>query len=626
MGSSYALILRLTGQYHLVVGILHLFGFELPRVMHLFGLATSFTDYWRRANVYWKDFILKVCYYPLYFSLRQWSPTSRLVVGTLASFAATWFLHAYQWFWIRGSFLLSLPDVLFWASFAILVLAASLHEANQGRSRTLGRRTPTALERVKNAVRATGVTLVITLLWSLWISPSVSDWWSLMTTEGVTLAGLAGAAALTGVALMAAQALADAFGEADAKPAGVKAPAGAAAAAFWRQALPTALGIALLFSISRPVVQASMGERVADRVRDMQVARMSSRDVDLLTRGYYEDLNNFNSFNSELWEVYSKRPEDDYVTLHQTAAGRRTGDFLVDEIVPLKKIVFKGAVLTTNRWGLRDQDYEQVRPASTYRMAILGGSFVVGTGVADEETFEWQLEKRLNRLNSGGPYSRYEILNFAVPGYSGLQSLMSLERKALAFEPNAVIYTSHPREVTNSLRHLVSCVRAGREIPWEHLRELVAKVGATERMPEGEIYRRLAPFGDEIVAWVYRRVAEIAKERGMAPLSIYFPVLQPNENDPAAAAKLMRMARDAGMQVVDISDVYSGQDVTELRVAEWDWHPNARAHRLIADRILRGLMEQRVPIPLPPSIRTAVQLEDAAVAQPVGSAGAPRPN
>jgi hypothetical protein len=37
-------------------------------------------------------------------------------------FFATWVLHAYQWFWIRGSYLLAWNDVLFWAILAVLVM------------------------------------------------------------------------------------------------------------------------------------------------------------------------------------------------------------------------------------------------------------------------------------------------------------------------------------------------------------------------------------------------------------------------------------------------------------------------------------------------------------------------
>ena len=52
----------------------------------------------------------------------------------------TWFLHAYQWFWIRGTMLLLPQDILFWTFLGILVVANSLYEMKYGRKRSLGGR------------------------------------------------------------------------------------------------------------------------------------------------------------------------------------------------------------------------------------------------------------------------------------------------------------------------------------------------------------------------------------------------------------------------------------------------------------------------------------------------------
>ncbi len=49
----------------------------------------------------------------------------------------------------------------------------------------------------------------------------------------------------------------------------------------------------------------------------------------------------------------------------------------------------------------------------------------------------------------------------------------------------------------------------------------------------------------------------------------------------------MRLAAAAGFIVVDLSDVYKGEDLEAIRLAEWDEHPNARGHQLIAEPALR---------------------------------------
>ena len=76
--SNFLLYLRVSGLFHLVVGMLYLFGFRLPETHHQYLLASSFTDFWRRINIYWKDFMLKIFYYPAFFRLRKrWARPSR---------------------------------------------------------------------------------------------------------------------------------------------------------------------------------------------------------------------------------------------------------------------------------------------------------------------------------------------------------------------------------------------------------------------------------------------------------------------------------------------------------------------------------------------------------------------
>ncbi|HEU0048542.1 MAG TPA: hypothetical protein VFQ43_13165, partial [Nitrososphaera sp.] len=179
MVSTFLLYLRVSGQFHVIVGMLHLFGFHLPETHHLYYLASSFTDFWRRINIYWKDFMLKVFYYPLYFRLRTWGNTTALVVSTLLVFLATWFFHTYQWFWLRGTFLLSGPDVLFWAILGLLVVANAIYETKYGRERTLSKPSWSFRRFTSISLRTAGTFTVICVLWSLWTAESLSAWLSL---------------------------------------------------------------------------------------------------------------------------------------------------------------------------------------------------------------------------------------------------------------------------------------------------------------------------------------------------------------------------------------------------------------------------------------------------------------
>ena len=61
---------------------------------------------------------------------------SSLIFATAFVFFLTWFFHAYQWFWLRGTFLLTAPDMLFWSILTCLVVVNTLYEARGVRKRT----------------------------------------------------------------------------------------------------------------------------------------------------------------------------------------------------------------------------------------------------------------------------------------------------------------------------------------------------------------------------------------------------------------------------------------------------------------------------------------------------------
>ena len=175
---NYLLYLRVSGQFHMACGMLHLFGFQLPETHHHYLLATGFTDYWRRINIYWKDFMVRVVFNPVAFRLKRWPQPATLAIATVAVFLATWLLHAYQSFWLTGTWNFSAPDALFWGILGGLVLVNVQLDARRPRPRPPGGRALIA-RLAAFALRAAKVAATFTtiaLLWSLWSSPSVGAW------------------------------------------------------------------------------------------------------------------------------------------------------------------------------------------------------------------------------------------------------------------------------------------------------------------------------------------------------------------------------------------------------------------------------------------------------------------
>ena len=176
---NYLLYLQVSGQFHMACGMLHLFGFQLPATHHRYLLATGFTDYWRRINIYWKDFMVRLFFNPVVFRLKRWPQPAALAVATMTVFLATWLLHAYQSFWLRGTWGFTVPDALFWGILGVLVLVNVQLDARRRRCRGAGhlRRAPPAPRAFAlRACKVAGTFTIVALLWSLWSSPSLSAW------------------------------------------------------------------------------------------------------------------------------------------------------------------------------------------------------------------------------------------------------------------------------------------------------------------------------------------------------------------------------------------------------------------------------------------------------------------
>jgi hypothetical protein len=178
---NYLKYLLVSGQFHVACGMLHLFGFQLPGTHHYYLLATGFTDYWRRINIYWKDFMVRVVFHPVFFRLKRWPQPVALAAATVAVFVATWALHAYQSFWLKDDWHLSVPDALFWSILGCLVLVNVQSDARRKRVRAAAAGAEfSARALLVRSAKTAGTFVTIVLLWSLWDSPSVGAWVDLL--------------------------------------------------------------------------------------------------------------------------------------------------------------------------------------------------------------------------------------------------------------------------------------------------------------------------------------------------------------------------------------------------------------------------------------------------------------
>ena len=591
--ANFALYLRISGLFHLIIGLLLLFGFNLHETHSRFYFANSFIDFWRRINIYWKDFMQKIFFNPAFSRLKKLGASHMTsVLGAIAIvFVATWALHAYQWFWMRGSFLFTWPDLLFWVLLGAFLMVQTYLEERRPKRQATG--TPVLLgPRAFLALRTVCTFLTSSLLWSFWTSHTIGAWLEMLGEAGIMPVLVAGPNAGPGVWLTSL-----AFGALGlfmllitlGVSFGLGAPAAQTrrtrpAPADWRKeaSLLAVIGFVLLsphiFKEAFPIRFQLLVERISG-------SGLNARDEATMTRGYYEDLTNTNRFNSPLWEALMFRPTGARLRGDQPGF-RARDDYMEVDFRPLHTIEAFGGTARINRWGMRDQDYALERPDGVVRIAIVEASRAVGFGVRDEDLFEARLERRLNAEYASAD-RRFEVLNFSIYGHLPLQRLYLLEQRAVQFEPNVVIYIGGTRE--SSSWHIARMYRQGVPSPYPVVDDLIARSRLRREMSMERMTALLERHHIETLGFVYSRFVAAAREHGATPVFFYLPAL---DGTTPGMIEQRRLADEAGFVILNLDNVYSGRRQEELQLTPSDYlHPNAVGHRMIADALFAELVD-----------------------------------
>jgi len=600
MFCTFLLYFKVSGTFHLIVGLLHMYGFALPETHHLYLLSSSFVDLWRRINIYWKDFIQKIVFNPACFALRRFGETRALAGATMIAAVATWFLHACQWFWIRGEFPLIAVDMLFWAVLGTCLTVNVVLDSRRGKRRAPEDRTRTPAENVVLCLKTAGTFSALVVLWTMWNTPRLGEialiWRALLNSGPFDIAALLGIPLCLGlIRVLAGNSRREVSVRTTVVP--------MVGRTFFVQAAAVSLLTAAIIALAwRPHVLDPLSPGLASLMEDVRWGRLNRLDLKQMQRGYYEDIGDTVRFNSELWALYGPQP----VTWRWSFSSRQRADAIEGDFLPSTAEVFKGALRTINSLGLRDREYPPEPDPATYRIALIGSSHDMGAGVGDGETYENLVEDRLNRELGPRTGKKFEILNFSYGGYSPTQKIAVIEQRIYQFRPHLILYaaTSHESDyVFKSLKHLADHDLL-RQFPYviTAMDRAGIQAGATRRLPDKAVLdSKLAPFADETLSAVLRRFHDGASSRGIRSALVITEIPDDLPQRSPRFDRMVGLGQAAKLPVVDLQGAFNAvEDRRSLWIAPWDSHTNATGHRLLADRLYAQLIEKElVPLDAP---------------------------
>lgn len=576
--SNYSLIVRLSGIFHLIIGLLCMFGMNLPSTFDNYFIATSFVDLWRRINIYWRDFILKLFFYPIMFIYKKRIKKYLLPVTMLSVFLITFILHSYQLFWITGNFSLRLVDLVFWLTVGILITINSMiieYNSLKGKKKI---QKNTFLSYSINTLKMIGMILFMSTMWGLWNSKTLTEWLFLMSYISTTRVNeliqlliylsiiiISGAIIHYIVNLEISQKIIKL------KPSQtffLTAPTIVLILCLqnYKKDLPSKL-TQLIQTLANDIPNTTEKHNAEIGYYDRLIEGDEDVTIGIGTKGFKKKL--------------KKNPYNIAYYVSDGLLNRR--------MKPNLNIQGLDHNFITNKFGIRDQEYKIDKDPKTFRFTLLGGSYEMGSGVSNDQNFEYITEKKLNNELSDTAYQTVEIWNFAAGGYYLIEHLELLNTEVFKYNPDAIIYFAHSDERNKMIQDITNSLKRKVDLKYPFLKYIVSLTGLKPTMGNKEIKERLNPYIDCILQWAYIEMAKKCRDNNARPIFVYLLTSEAYV-DKEEFTSMMTMAKQAGYITLNLDKVYDSLPRKEIQISEINTHPNVIGHQLIAKDFYREIM------------------------------------
>jgi len=246
----------------------------------------------------------------------------------------------------------------------------------------------------------------------------------------------------------------------------------------------------------------------------------------------------------------------------------------------------------TNSFGMFDREYTREKPAGTRRLVLIGDSISVGEF---GNNFETMLEDRLNRDNRTATVKNFEVLNLAVEGYKITQLVGVAWQRAPMFEPDVYLVTLTRTSVARRWSfHIGKLVQNGVDLQYDFLRKTVAKAGLRPTDSLSRMDRKLAPFHESVLHWSIAQLQAAAAHNKAKLVVILMPWTLADPTIDEQFERARKDLADLHVPFIDLRDSFAGEtDMRQVRMSREDYHPNARGHHIMADKLYSAILADR---------------------------------
>ena len=428
------------------------------------------------------------------------------------------------------------------------------------------------------ALKILGTFLIMSVLWSIWSSESLSSWWWLIrnswSSQTSEILKLLLVLIMPLLALWGANYFL--LRKNNKVVSDITMPN-----LFWPIAMLTSV---LIFNTV--TLKGFWNERLEGKtIQALFHFTLNPDDREVQLAGYYDgmlDQNNLMSSvanrNNEhvISEIFRKE-------IHERRILVETGDARYKALSPNIDTQIAGVDIQINKWGVRDDDFSKVRDDSEYRIALAGASVEMGWAIAKENGFESHIEQKLKEDSLN-----VELLNFSVPGRLLINSASSIESEIVPFNPDLLVVFYHPN------------------VDWMHLKRRLGEYDYSKAFNGvfAELYdsfdllnsssaqrtRWLEPYQDQIFQQLFSKIKEVTEKEGIELLLVNMPDFSFRTWDVEDTN--YKLAGSMGIEVANLSE-FLNRDNVEDYALDFGGHPNLKGQALIT-RTLYPFILQKV--------------------------------
>ena len=260
---------------------------------------------------------------------------------------------------------------------------------------------------------------------------------------------------------------------------------------------------------------------------------------------------------------------------------------------PNSSMRLMNVMVDINTDGLRDREYP-VKNGDNYRIIVLGDSLTFGWGVAEQDTFSNLLEENLNKSYPT------EIINFGTGNYNTEQEVNLFKEKGLKYKPDKVVlfYFINDAEATPEKSKLWFLGYSEFiSFYWSRVNSLMDKYLSSQSFEEyySTLYRE-DQEGWKNTTSAILELKQLCEKENVQLQVVLLPELHDTKN------QIFREVYDGmanflggnNIEYVNLARLFKEQNnEMDLWVSYDDAHPNAIAHKKIAESITEFISERK---------------------------------